>query len=83
MIDQMGAILGILKIEETRRSEAAAVDDDGRTIAERHLWLSKHADQLIYAIGNGLALLGERMKHGRSSTFESRLTEQERRGVSG
>jgi hypothetical protein len=40
-------------------------------------WVSQQAGRLLYALGNGLARLGERMKREREAATDSAFVEQQ------
>lgn len=50
-------------------------------IAEQPGWVAQQAGRVLYAVGSGLASLGERLEHGRDAVVESAHQEREQRGV--
>lgn len=58
-----------LEHEQRARSLASVSEFGDPGQAKRRRWLLRQVGHLLYALGYRLALLGERMKHGRDIAF--------------
>jgi hypothetical protein len=68
----------IAKLEHEHRVKSLPAEPEYNVLvdANRPGWISEHAGHLLYALGDGLVALGERLKQGQGQPMNAPCVEQ-------
>jgi hypothetical protein len=68
----------IAKLEHEHRVRSLPAEPEYNVLVEsnRPGWVAEHAGQLLYAVGDGLVALGERLKQGQGQRMNDPCMEQ-------